>query len=467
MVTKRTTKKKVDEVSSEVTEVSIETKPKKTVRKKPVRKVAKKTEETIDKVAESEIQNQEVQENKSDEAQVLEVQKHSKQETQSTHSQPKQVSPKQNVKPQSRIEVQKPLPLPNINIHSIIELQQAPMRAIVLNDQQIQMLTMEEIEKRDVFLQETLANVLDYDVVISDTNIWLELLLNKSTTNQAQQANSDNQNRNVNKQQPLSVSNVKLQYERQLEFISKLCTYRGGHFMMMAETYEEIDRFACLQEPQNHKDADFNDNIVYLNAAARLAKRLILQQQRENRLHIEGIGAESHHASFADPAIIRKVTELFAQGKKVLLITNDASVAIRTMGVCDDLQRYNNISDEEWREQYAPLRPMVFTFDDLRLLENYTRQYHFIQIASGKSWMCNIEPVMHRGVVTPLTICDEAFVAGDKRKTDNLFPERIIQGKSAAELLDADELAIHKSNSAKLEQKPKPKRHRPQPKKSE
>ena len=173
-------------------------------------------------------------------------------------------------------------------------------------------------------------------------------------------------------------ANVKLQYERQLEFISKLCTYRGGRFMMMAETYEEIDRFACLMEPQNHKDADFSDNIVYLNAAARMAKRLILQQQRENRLHIDGIGAESHHASFADPAIIRRVTELFAKGKKVLLLTNDASVAIRTIGVCDDLQRHNNISDEEWKKQYAPLRPMVFTFDDLRLLENYTRQYHFI-----------------------------------------------------------------------------------------
>ena len=402
MATRKTTKKKAEEKPAEIIEVKAETQPKKVTRKKPVRNVKDK-------------------------------------------------QPEKEQKPVVEVVVQKPLPLPNITIHNIIELQQAPLRAIVLNDQQIQMLTMEEIVKRHRFLQETLANVLDYDVVVSDTNVWLELLMGKPVPNQAAAT-------------PLG-ANVKLQYERQLEFISKLCTYRGGRFMMMAETYEEIDRFACLMEPQNHKDADFSDNIVYLNAAARMAKRLILQQQRENRLHIDGIGAESHHASFADPAIIRRVTELFAKGKKVLLLTNDASVAIRTIGVCDDLQRHNNISDEEWKKQYAPLRPMVFTFDDLRLLENYTRQYHFIQIASGQSWMCDIEPAMHRAEVAPLTLCEASFAAGDKRKTDNLFPERIIQGQLRSELSDVEEVSA--KNQPKPEQKQKPKRHKPQPRKTE
>ena len=401
MATRKTTKKNAEEKPAEIIEVKTETQPKKVTRRKPVRNVKEK-------------------------------------------------QPEKEQKPVVEVVVQKPLPLPNITIHNIIELQQAPLRAIVLNDQQIQMLTMEEIVKRHRFLQETLTNVLDYDVVISDTNIWLELLLGKPVPNQPVI--------------PLG-TNVKLQYERQLEFISKLCTYRGGRFMMMAETYEEIDRFACLMEPQNHKDADFSDSIVYLNAAARMAKRLILQQQRENRLHIDGIGAESHHASFADPAIIRRVAELFAKGKKVLLLTNDASVAIRTIGVCDDLQRHNNISDEEWKKQYAPLRPMVFTFDDLRLLENYTRQYHFIQIASGQSWMCDIEPAMHRADVAPLTLCEASFAAGDKRKTDNLFPERIIQGQLRSELSDVEEVSA--KNQPKPEQKQKPKRHKPQPRKTE
>ena len=401
MATRKTTKKNAEEKPAEIIEVKTETQPKKVTRRKPVRNVKEK-------------------------------------------------QPEKEQKPVVEVVVQKPLPLPNITIHNIIELQQAPLRAIVLNDQQIQMLTMEEIVKRHRFLQETLTNVLDYDVVISDTNIWLELLLGKPVPNQPVI--------------PLG-TNVKLQYERQLEFISKLCTYRGGRFMMMAETYEEIDRFACLMEPQNHKDADFSDSIVYLNAAARMAKRLILQQQRENRLHIDGIGAESHHASFADPAIIRRVAELFAKGKKVLLLTNDASVAIRTIGVCDDLQRHNNISDEEWKKQYAPLRPMVFTFDDLRLLENYTRQYHFIQIASGQSWMCDIEPAMHRAEVAPLTLCEASFAAGDKRKTDNLFPERIIQGQLRSELSDVEEVSA--KNQPKPEQKQKPKRHKPQPRKTE
>ena len=401
MATRKTTKKNAEEKPAEIIEVKKETQPKKVTRRKPVRNVKEK-------------------------------------------------QPEKEQKPVVEVVVQKPLPLPNITIHNIIELQQAPLRAIVLNDQQIQMLTMEEIVERHRFLQETLTNVLDYDVVISDTNIWLELLLGKPVPNQPVI--------------PLG-TNVKLQYERQLEFISKLCTYRGGRFMMMAETYEEIDRFACLMEPQNHKDADFSDSIVYLNAAARMAKRLILQQQRENRLHIDGIGAESHHASFADPAIIRRVAELFAKGKKVLLLTNDASVAIRTIGVCDDLQRHNNISDEEWKKQYAPLRPMVFTFDDLRLLENYTRQYHFIQIASGQSWMCDIEPAMHRADVAPLTLCEASFAAGDKRKTDNLFPERIIQGQLRSELSDVEEVSV--KNQPKPEQKQKPKRHKPQPRKTE
>lgn len=402
------------------TESNVEVKPKKTVRRKPVKKQPQ--------VAESQPKQQPAKK--------------------------QQPAEQTQVKQPADVQVQiipEPLPLPNITIHNIIELQQAPMRAIILSDAQIQMLSMDEIIKRHKFLQDTLANVLDYDVVISDTNVWLELLFGKAPSGQTS-AGSDAKS---------ATQPQRLQYERQLEFISKMCSYRGGRFMMMSETYEEIDRFACLLDPQNYKDADFSDNTVCLNAAARLAKRLILQQQRENRLRIDGIGAESHHASFADPAIIRRVTELFAEGKKVLLITNDASVAIRTMGVCDDLQRYNNISDEEWNKHYVPLRPMVFMFDDLRLLESYTRQYHFIQMASGQPWMCDVEPAMHREEVAPLTMCDDAFIPGDKRKTDNLFPERLLQSRVVAETPSAKETPTHKA-TPKPEQKARPKRHRPQ-----
>lgn len=296
--------------------------------------------------------------------------------------------------------------LPAIRINNIVELMQAPLRSIVLTDQQIQQLTLEEIEKRHRFLEDTLANVLDYDVVLSDTNIWLELLVGYTSSH------SDPK------------YNARLQFERQLEFVSKLVRYRGGRFIMMGETYEEIDRFASMQDPANHRDADFTDNIVCLNTAARLAKRLILAQQRENRLRIEGIGAESHHASFADPAIIRKVADLFAEGKKVLLLTNDASVAIRAMGICDDLQRHNNIPDDEWEEKYAPLRPMVFTFDDLKQLDFYTRQYHYIQMAAGAQWMEDIEPRINRDRPAPLTLWMDAFRPGDKHRGDNLFTEQ-------------------------------------------
>lgn len=415
------------EVKTEAAEVVAEAKPKKTIRRKPVKKQQPQA-------AEPQPKQQPVK------AQPKEPVK-----------KPQAVEPQPKQQPDVQVQIiPEPLPLPNIAIHNIIELQQAPMRAIILSDAQIQLLSMDEIIKRHKFLQETLANVLDYDVVISDTNVWLELLFGKAPSGQTAGGDA----------KP-AAQPQRLLYERQLEFISKMCAYRGGHFMMMSETYEEIDRFACLLDPQNYKDADFSDNNVCLNAAARLAKRLILQQQRENRLRIDGIGAESHHASFADPAIVRRVTELFAEGKKVLLLTNDASVAIRTMGVCDDLQRYNNISDEEWNKHYVPLRPMVFMFEDLRLLESYTRQYHFIQMASGQPWMCDVEPAMHREKVTPLTMCDDAFVPGDKRKTDNLFPERLFQSRVVADPPAVKETPAHKS-APKPEQKPRPKRHRPQ-----
>ena len=418
------------EVKTEAAEVVAEAKPKRTIRRKPVKK-----QQLQAQASEAQPKEQPVK------AQPKEPVK----KPQAAEAQPKQ-------KPEVEVQmIPEPLPLPNITIHNIIELQQAPMRAIILSDAQIQLLSMDEIIKRHKFLQETLANVLDYDVVISDTNVWLELLFGKAPSGQTA-AGGD--------AKP-AAQPQRLLYERQLEFISKMCAYRGGRFMMMSETYEEIDRFACLLDPQNYKDADFSDNSVCLNAAARLAKRLILQQQRENRLRIDGIGAESHHASFADPAIVRRVTELFAEGKKVLLLTNDASVAIRTMGVCDDLQRYNNISDEEWNKHYVPLRPMVFMFEDLRLLESYTRQYHFIQMASGQPWMCDVEPAMHREKVAPLTMCDDAFVPGDKRKTDNLFPERLLQSRVVADPPAVKEASAHKS-APKPEQKPRPKRHRPQ-----
>lgn len=288
---------------------------------------------------------------------------------------------------------------------NIIDLINTPQKDLILSDQQIQQLTLEEVHQRHLMLQEILSGVLDYDIVISDTNVWLEL-----------NAVSHGDNR----------GNTRLMFERQLDFISKMMRHRGGKFIIMGETYEEIDRFAAVQDPVNHKEADFSDNLVYLNAAARLAKRLILSMQRENRLRIEGISSESHHAAFADPAIVRRVVELFTEGKKVLLLTNDASVAIRSIALCDDLQRINAIGDDEWNATYTQLRPMAFTFDDLRLLDNYTRQYHYIQMADGTPWMSEVQPLSASAPrssqpLTPLTIDEYAFRQGDKHRSDNLF----------------------------------------------
>ncbi len=341
------------------------------------------------------------EEQKTDKAETAQTPKQEKQEKRKNEpKQEQKQEPKQEQKQQKQEQKQqnvKPIPpFVPVRVETLVDLVNAPYRQLCLNDQQIQQLTVEDAQQRFRWFEGTLAWVLDYDIVISDTNIWLELLVGHTSSHSDPKVNA------------------RLLFERQLEFISKLVRYRGGKFMMMSETYEEIDRFATQQAPTNYKDADFTDEALCRNVAARLAKRLILSQQRENRLRIEGIGAESHHAAFADPAIIRKTVELFATGKRVLLITNDASVAIRSMGMCDDLQRHNNIDDDTWEEVYTPLRPMVMTMDDLKVLDNFTRQYHFLQMAAGKQWMEDVPRRMEKHNVEPLMLWMEGFRPGDK-----------------------------------------------------
>ena len=356
-------------------------------------------------------------------------------------------SPSQNGRQQSTSQTAKPLPpCPTLVIHNIVELVNAPSRQLLLTDQQIQQLSAEEAERRFRWIEGTLALVLDYDIVISDTNIWLELLTGHTSSH------SDPR------------FNCRLQFERQLEFISKLTRHRSGRFMMMSETYEEIDRFASQMEPQSHSDSDFSDDDVCRNIAARLAKRLILSQQRENRLRIEGIGAESHHSAFADPAIIRRCVELFAQGRRVLLLTNDASVAIRSMGMCDDLQRTNGIDDETWDNIYAPLRPMVMTMDDLKAIDAYTRQYHFLQMATGKAWMEDVPRQMRKNDVAPLTLWMEGFRPGDRHPERKQTAQQRKQN-SQPKQEQKQQPKQEQKQQPKQEQKPQPKQEqKPQPK---
>lgn len=292
----------------------------------------------------------------------------------------------------------------NLIIKDFCDLANNGSRIPLLNDQQIQQLSYEDALERYMIMEAILANVLDYDIVLSDTNIWLELLVGHTSSHSDPRVNA------------------RLQFERQLEFISKMMKRVGGKFMIMSETYEEVDRFATMQEPTDYKLADWKDEVLCRNVAARLAKRLMLSQQKENRLRIEGIGSESHHAAFADPAIIRRTVELFAEGKKVLLLTNDASVGIRSLGMCDDLQRTNKIDDKTWREVYEPQRPMVLTMDDLKLFDQYTRQYHFLMVAAGHQWMQDVNMRESTTLEKPLQLWQEGFRAGDRheRRSDRI-----------------------------------------------
>ena len=349
---------------------------------------------------------------------------------------PEKTEKQEKRKNDQKQSVVKPIPaFSPIRIETLVDLVNAPYRQVMLNDQQLQQLTVEEAQQRFRWFEGTLAWVLNYDVVISDTNIWLELLVGHTSSHSDPKVNA------------------RLLFERQLEFISKLVRYRGGKFMMMSETFEEIDRFASQQSPTNFKDADFTDENLCRNVAARLAKRLILSQQRENRLKIEGIGAESHHAAFADPAIIRKTVELFASGKKVLLITNDASVGIRSIGMCDDLQRHNNVDDATWEKVYTPLRPMVMTMDDLKVLDNYTRQYHFLQMAAGKQWMEDVPNRMELHNVEPLMIWNEGFRSGDKHSEQQRQKGEVKQKAEAKQQNNSSQQSAQKQANAQQKQK--------------
>ncbi len=303
----------------------------------------------------------------------------------------------------------KPKPIASdIVVHDFCDLANNGARIPVLNDQQLQQLSYEEAVQRCSVLERILRQVLDYDIVLSDTNIWLELQVGHTSSHSDPKVNA------------------RLQFERQLESISKMMKRIGGKFMIMSESYEEIDRFASVLEPINYKEADWSDEVLCRNVAARLAKRLMLAQQKENRLRIEGIGSESHHSSFADPAIIRRTVEFFAEGKKVLLLTNDTSVGIRSLGMCDDLQRYNKVDDKTWHEVYEPLRPMVLTMDDLKILDVYSRQYYFLQLAAGRAWMQDVEKREAAVLETQLQLWMDGFRAGDRheRRSDRMEQQR-------------------------------------------
>ena len=321
-------------------------------------------------------------------------------------------------------------------MHNFCDLVNQGGKIPILNDQQIQTLTWEEAQRRCEKLEHILCTILDYDIVLSDTNIWLELLVGHTSSHSDPRVNA------------------RLQFERQLESLSKMMKRIGGRFMVMSETYEEIDRFATATEPVNYKDADWSDEALCRNVAARLAKRLMLAQQKENRLRIEGIGSESHPASFADPAIIRRTVEFFAVGKKVLLLTNDTSVGSRSLGMCDDLQRINDIDDKTWRTVYEPQRPMVLTMDDLKILDTYMRQYYYLCSAAGRTWMQDALPRETVTLETPLQLWLEGFRPGPKneRRSDRKEQERKDQQRHKLE----KEVTEQKEPEAKPVEKPEP-----------
>ena len=363
----------------------------------------------------------------------------------------KPIKPIEPTKPIKPIEPTKPIKpaipsMPEIKVKDFCDLVNQGGRIPLLNDQQIQMLTWEDAQNRCERLERVLCSVLDYDIVLSDTNIWLELLVGHSSSHSDPRVNA------------------RLQFERQLESLSKMMKRIGGRFMVMSETYEEIDRFASASDPVNYKDADWTDEALCRNVAARLAKRLMLAQQKENRLRIEGIGSESHHASFADPAIIRRTVEFFSIGKKVLLLTNDTSVGIRSLGMCDDLQRVNEIDDQTWRDVYEPQRPMVLTMDDLKVLDTYMRQYYYLSTAAGRTWMQDAQQRKAVILETPLQLWLEGFRPSSRgeRRNERKEQERKEQERKEQERKEQERKEQERREQERKEQERKEQERREQ-----
>ena len=78
----------------------------------------------------------------------------------------------------------KPIPkMPtNLVIRDFCDLANSGGYIPLLSDQQIQQLTYEEAFERNLIFEAIISNVLDYDIVLSDTNIWLELLVGHTSS---------------------------------------------------------------------------------------------------------------------------------------------------------------------------------------------------------------------------------------------------------------------------------------------
>lgn len=149
---KKTTKEQKDTSAEET--AGTEAQPKRTVRRKNTKKAEVKQEE---------IKVEEVLPEPT--VEVADAVNTAKLEEQSSNN---HTEKKQEPKPVP--------PCPTLLIKDIVDLVNAPQRQLLLNDQQIQLLTAEEAAKRFRWIEGTLALVLNYDVVLSDTNIWIELL---------------------------------------------------------------------------------------------------------------------------------------------------------------------------------------------------------------------------------------------------------------------------------------------------
>lgn len=105
-----------------------------------------------------------------------------------------------------------------------------------------------------------------------------------------------------------------------------------------------------------------------------------------------------------------------------------------------------------------PLRPMVFNMDDLKVLDQYTRQYHFLQQAAGMGWMQDIVPQKREFFVEPLMLRLEGFKPGDRhreRVPEKPKQEQQKQQQAKQEQKQKQQEQQQKQQQAKQEQKQK------------
>ena len=165
-----------------------------------------------------------------------------------------------------------------------------------------------------------LIDMIDYDILITDTNIWLWVRKRKSNVMQKDGTTKD----------IITMSN-----ENMLKYFGQFLKNRHGHIELHGKAYHEIDHFSKNEGNREYSDIVYtrhtrvyeNQDKHSLQSNAKKSKILIEQLLQKNELIIPDLKPEEEDR-YADPCIIQQFKDWLNKSQKVLLVSNDR--ALRT-----------------------------------------------------------------------------------------------------------------------------------------